>query len=202
MIRVAIADDHAVIRKGLELFMKGDDALELVAEATNGEELMNTLKNTQVDVLLLDIDMPKSNGLAVLRDLESLHPRLKTIILSMHPEDIYGVNTRRMGAKGYLGKDVDPLQVLQAVKDVAGGKTIFREEFYKFNRHGFVPQIKMSKRETQVMKMLVAGYANKKIAEELNISDKTVSTYKLRLMRKLKAKSVVDLVRYSEMQVS
>jgi len=201
MIRVAIADDHAVIRKGLELFIKGDNALELVVEATNGEELMNLLKNTQVDVLLLDIDMPKSNGLAVLRDLESLHPRVKTIILSMHPEDIYGVNARRMGAKGYLGKDVDPLQVLQAVKDVAGGNTVFREELYKFNRHGFVPQIKMSKRETQVMKMLVAGYANKKIAEELNISDKTVSTYKLRLMRKLKAKSVVDLVRYSEMQV-
>jgi DNA-binding NarL/FixJ family response regulator len=201
MIRVAIADDHAVIRKGLELFIKGDDALQLVVEATNGEELMNLLKNTQVDVLLLDIDMPKSNGLAVLRDLESLHPRVKTIILSMHPEDIYGVNARRMGAKGYLGKDVDPLQVLQAVKDVAGGNTVFREELYKFNRHGFVPQIKMSKRETQVMKMLVAGYANKKIAEELSISDKTVSTYKLRLMRKLKAKSVVDLVRYSEMQV-
>jgi DNA-binding NarL/FixJ family response regulator len=201
MIRVAIADDHAVIRKGLELFIKGDDALQLVVEATNGEELMNLLKSTQVDVLLLDIDMPKSNGLAVLRDLESLHPRVKTIILSMHPEDIYGVNARRMGAKGYLGKDVDPLQVLQAVKDVAGGNTVFREELYKFNRHGFVPQIKMSKRETQVMKMLVAGYANKKIAEELSISDKTVSTYKLRLMRKLKAKSVVDLVRYSEMQV-
>ena len=200
MIRVIVADDHTVIRKGLQLFVKGDKDIEIVAEATNGEQLMDVLKKNSADILLLDIDMPKANGLAVLRDLESTYPKLKTVILSMHPEEIYGVNARRMGAKGYLSKDSEPREILDAIKTVAEGNTVFREEIYKFNRHGFVPQVKMSKRETQVLKMLVAGYGNKQIAEQLNISDKTVSTYKLRLMRKLKAKSVVDLVKYTEMQ--
>ena len=200
MIRVIVADDHTVIRKGLQLFVKGDKDIEIVAEATNGEQLMDVLKKNSADILLLDIDMPKANGLAVLRDLESTYPKLKTVILSMHPEEIYGVNARRMGAKGYLSKDSEPREILDAIKTVAEGNTVFREEIYKFNRHGFVPQVKMSKRETQVLKMLVAGYGNKQIAEQLNISDKKVSTYKLRLMRKLKAKSVVDLVKYTEMQ--
>lgn len=200
MIRVIVADDHTVIRKGLQLFVKGDKDIEIVAEAADGLELMEVLKKNAADILLLDIDMPKLNGLAVLRDLDGVYPKLKIIVLSMHPEEIYGVNSRRMGAKGYLSKNAEPLEIIQAIKAVAEGNTVFKEEIYKFNRHGFVPQVKMSKRESQVLKMLVAGYSNKLIAEELSISDKTVSTYKLRLMRKLKAKSVVDLVKYTEMQ--
>lgn len=199
MIRVAIADDHAVIRKGLQLFISEDQELELVGEAASGDELMLLLKNVGVDVLLLDIDMPKVNGLAILRELELAYPRLKTVILSMHAEDIYGVNSKRMGAKGYLSKDLEPLQILAAIKEIAAGKQVFNESLYKVNRHGFVPAVKMSKRETQVLKLLVSGKSNKQISEELEISDKTVSTYKLRLMRKLNAKNVVDLVKYADM---
>lgn len=199
MIRVAIADDHAVIRKGLQLFINNDEELQLVAEAAGGEELMQLLKTVPVDVLLLDIDMPKVNGLAILRELEVAYPRLKTAILSMHAEDIYGVNAQRMGAKGYLSKDLEPVQIVAAIKEIAAGKTVFNESLYKVNRHGFVPAVKMSKRETQVLKLLVSGKSNKEISEELEISDKTVSTYKLRLMRKLNAKNVVDLVKYADM---
>jgi two-component system response regulator FimZ (fimbrial Z protein) len=199
MIRVAIADDHAVIRKGLQLFIGEDESIELVGEAADGEQLLELLKTTQIDILLLDIDMPKINGLALLRDLETAYPKLRTIILSMHPEKIYGINARRMGAKGYISKENDPSMILESVKSVAEGKTIFTEEIYRFNRHGFVPAVKMSKREAQVLKLLVSGRSNKDISEELEISDKTVSTYKLRLMRKLNAKSIVDLVRYAEM---
>jgi two-component system response regulator FimZ (fimbrial Z protein) len=171
----------------------------LVGEAADGEQLLELLKTTQIDILLLDIDMPKINGLALLRDLETAYPKLRTIILSMHPEKIYGINARRMGAKGYISKENDPSMILESVKSVAEGKTIFTEEIYRFNRHGFVPAVKMSKREAQVLKLLVSGRSNKDISEELEISDKTVSTYKLRLMRKLNAKSIVDLVRYAEM---
>jgi DNA-binding NarL/FixJ family response regulator len=196
MIKVGIADDHAVIRKGLQLFINEDKNLSLVTEASDGEELMRVLKERPIDILLLDIDMPKMNGLAILRELETSYPKLKTIILSMHAEDIYGINARRMGARGYVSKDSDPNVIISAIKAVAEGKQVFREELYRFNRHGFVPAIKMSKRETQVLKLLVGGHSNKQISEELGISDKTVSTYKLRLMRKLNAKSVVDLVKY------
>jgi DNA-binding NarL/FixJ family response regulator len=199
MIRVAIADDHAIIRKAMKLFLKKESDIKIVGEAKNGQELLNLLKDKNVDVLLLDIDMPKVNGLAVLRDLDKAYPRLNTLIFSMHPEAIYGVNSRRMGAKGYLSKNANPKDIIHAIKEVYNGNTVFNDDLYKFNRHGYVPQVRMSKRESQVMKMLVAGMSNKAIAEELDISDKTVSTYKLRLMRKLKAKSVVDLVHYSEM---
>jgi len=199
MIRVAIADDHAVIRKGLQLFMNEDESLTLVGEAVDGEQLLELLRTTPIDVLVLDIDMPKVNGLSILKDLEIAYPRLKSIILSMHPEKIYGINARRMGAKGYVSKESDPSLIINAIKSVANGETVFTEELYKFNRHGFVPAVKMSKRESQVLKLLVSGRSNKDISEELEISDKTVSTYKLRLMRKLKAKSIVDLVRYAEM---
>lgn len=199
MIRVAIADDHAVIRKGLQLFIGEDNGVELVGEAADGEELQKLLKKMPVDVLVLDIDMPKINGLTLLRDFENLYPRMRSLILSMHPENVYGINARRMGAKGYLSKDTEPEEIVEAIKKVAKGETVFNEELYKFNRHGFVPAVKMSKREAQVLKLLVSGRSNKEISEELEISDKTVSTYKLRLMRKLKAKSVVDLVHYAEM---
>lgn len=200
MIRLIVADDHTVIRKGLQMFVKGSKEMEIVAEAADGLQLMDVLKKHTADVLLLDIDMPKLNGLAVLRDLDGVYPKMKIIVLSMHPEEIYGVNARRMGAKGYLSKTAEPIEILEAIKSVADGNTVFNEEIYKFNRHGFIPQVKLSKRESQVLKMLVGGYSNKNIAEELSISDKTVSTYKLRLMRKLNAKSVVDLVKYTEMQ--
>jgi DNA-binding NarL/FixJ family response regulator len=199
MIRVAIEVDHAIIRKAMKLFLKKESDIKIVGEAKNGQELLNLLKDKNVDVLLLDIDMPKVNGLAVLRDLDKAYPRLNTLIFSMHPEAIYGVNSRRMGAKGYLSKNANPKDIIHAIKEVYNGNTVFNDDLYKFNRHGYVPQVRMSKRESQVMKMLVAGMSNKAIAEELDISDKTVSTYKLRLMRKLKAKSVVDLVHYSEM---
>ncbi len=199
MIDVVIADDHAVIRKGLQLFVNDDAEVELTGQASNGEELLELLKKIHADVLLLDIDMPKINGLALLRELEMKYPRLKTLILSMHAEKIYGVNARRMGAKGYLSKDTDPKDIVLAIKKVAAGKEVFTESLYKVNRHGFIPEVKMSKRETEVLKLLVSGKNNKEISELLEISDKTVSTYKLRLMRKLKAKSVVDLLRYEEM---
>ena len=198
MIRVAIADDHAVIRKGLQLFIGEEENMQLVGEAADGEQLVELLKTVPIDILILDIDMPKITGLALLRDLETSYPKLRTIILSMHPEKIYGINARRMGAKAYISKEMDPSVIIDAIKTVAEGKTVFNEEIYKFNRHGFVPAVKMSKRETQVLKLLVSGRSNKDISEELEISDKTVSTYKLRLMRKLNAKNIVDLVRYAE----
>jgi DNA-binding NarL/FixJ family response regulator len=179
--------------------MNEDESLTLVGEAVDGEQLLELLRTTPIDVLVLDIDMPKVNGLSILKDLEIAYPRLKSIILSMHPEKIYGINARRMGAKGYVSKESDPSLIINAIKSVANGETVFTEELYKFNRHGFVPAVKMSKRESQVLKLLVSGRSNKDISEELEISDKTVSTYKLRLMRKLKAKSIVDLVRYAEM---
>lgn len=199
MTRVIIADDHTLIRRALAMLMKADPEIELVAEAADGVALQEVLKKHEADVLLLDIEMPNLNGLGVLRNLDKSLPKMRTLIMSMHPEGIYGVNVRRMGAKGYTSKNDEPETIMAAIKAVAAGNEVFNDDLYKFNRHGFIPQIKLSKRETQVLNMLVSGLSNKIISQELKISDKTVSTYKLRLLRKLNANSVVDLVKYTEM---
>lgn len=200
MIRVIIADDHAVIRKGLDLYMRMDRELTLVAEAADGDELLELLKSTEADVLLLDIDMPRMNGITALRQLVEVHPGLKVIILSMHPEELYAVTVRKMGAKGYLSKDAEPAEVLDAIKKVHGGGEAFNQEVIKVQKGTVLKdrKIKLSEREIEVLKLLSAGKSNKDISEELGISDKTVSTYKQRLLAKTGARSVVDLINFAK----
>lgn len=200
MIRVIIADDHAVIRKGLDLYMRMDRELSLVAEASDGDELLELLKHTEADVLLLDIDMPRMNGITALRYIIEAHPALKIIILSMHPEELYAVTVRKMGARGYLSKDAEPAEVLDAVKKVHAGEEVFNPEVIKVQKGTVLKdrKIKLSEREIEVLKLLSAGKSNKDISEELGISDKTVSTYKQRLLAKTGARSVVDLINFAK----
>ena len=201
MINVIIADDHTIVRRGLDLFFKFEDNMRLVGEAGDGEELFRLLKRIEANILLLDIDMPRVNGMTVLRDIADLHPDLKVIILSMHPEEIYGPTVRKMGAKGYVSKDKEPKEVTTAVKTVCEGDEYFTEEHYTVS----TPQrqkrrkIKLSSRESEVLKLLSIGKSNKDISEELGISDKTVSTYKQRLLNKLQARNLVDLINFAKM---
>lgn len=197
MIHVAIADDHAVIRRGIQLFISQEAEMTLVLEATDGEDLMDKLRLKRVDVLLLDIDMPKMNGVTAIQNILDRHRNIKIIILSMHPEEIYGVMARKLGASGYVSKDEDPSEVIRAIKKVIRGQEHFAEELYRKNKNGEIASIKLSKRESEVLKLLGNGMNNKDISNTLDISEKTVSTYKVRLMAKLGAKSVVDLVQFS-----
>ncbi|MDX5326755.1 MAG: response regulator transcription factor [Bacteroidota bacterium] len=196
VINVFIADDHAVIRKGLQLFIEQDEGLKLTGEAADGEELLMKLKRTPVDVLLLDIDMPKGNGIAMIKTIHQKFPGIKIVILSMHPEEIYGPTARKLGVVGYLSKGLDPVEIFRAVKRIYGGETFFNPDLYKKSKKGRVLSIKLSKRESEVLSLISSGMTNKDISEHLDISDKTVSTYKLRLMKKLGARNVVDLVQY------
>ncbi len=201
MVRVIIADDHAIVRKGLDLYIKFQDDVQLVGEVNNGEELSQMLDSIEADVVLLDIDMPKMNGITALRSLKDAHPSVRFLIMSMHPEEIYGPTVRKMGAAGYISKDDDPKQVIQAVTEVMDGKEIFNETLYKVNTpiKEKERKIKLSTRESEVLKLLSIGKSNKDISEELGISDKTVSTYKQRLLNKLQAKNLVDLINYAKM---
>jgi DNA-binding NarL/FixJ family response regulator len=201
MINVIIADDHAIIRKGLDLFLKFDDEVNLIAEAADGDELLDKLGRIDVDVVLLDIDMPKMNGITVMRKMQEEYPEKHILILSMHPEEIYGPTVRKLGAQGYVAKDSDPKLVLTAIKAIAGDETFFNEELYtvKTPMRQKERKIKLSNRESEVLKLLSIGKSNKDISEELGISDKTVSTYKQRLLNKLQAKNVVDLINFAKM---
>ncbi len=195
MIRIILADDHTVVRKGLELFIGYEDNMRVLAEATNGEELLEVIKEYKADVLLLDIDMPKTNGITSIRKVREIAPELKIIILSMHPESIYGKTAMQMGANGYVTKTGEPKKLIKAINDVYEGRSIFSEEVIE-DTHKDKP-IKFSKREIEVLKLLSSGKSNKEVSEELGISDKTVSTYKLRLLNKIGGKTVVDLLNFA-----
>ncbi len=195
MIKLLLADDHAVVRKGLQLFIGYEDNLQLVAEAADGEELLEMIKEHEADILLLDLDMPKMNGITALRKIKEIAPDLKIIILTMHPQDIYGKTALQMGASGYLIKDEEPKKLIQAINRVYEGEQVFNEDILSNKKRN--KAIRLSQREIEVLKLLSTGKSNKEISEELEISDKTVSTYKLRLLNKIGAKSVVDLINFS-----
>lgn len=196
MIRLLLADDHAVVRKGLQLFIGYEENLDLLAEAGDGEELMDMIKNNPADILLLDLDMPKMNGLTAIRKVKELAPDLKIIILTMHPENIYGKTAHQMGAAGYIIKDDEPKKLIESINKVFEGEMIFSDKVLSGSKKSNT--IRLSKREIEVLKLLSNGMSNKDISEELEISDKTVSTYKLRLLNKIGAKSVVDLVNFGK----
>lgn len=195
MIKLLLADDHAVVRKGLQLFIGYEDNLQLLAEASDGEELIEMIKKHDADILLLDLDMPKMNGITAIRKIKEIAPNLKIIVLTMHPQDIYGKTAMQMGASGYMIKDEEPKKLIQAINRVYEGEQVFSEEILTSKKKN--KPIKLSQREIEVLKLLSTGKSNKEISEELEISDKTVSTYKLRLLNKIGAKSVVDLINFS-----
>ncbi|HBF19722.1 MAG: DNA-binding response regulator [Owenweeksia sp.] len=195
MIKILLADDHAVVRKGLQLFIGYEDNMQLVAEASDGDELIEMIQNHEADVLLLDLDMPKMNGITAIRKIKEMAPDLKIIVLTMHPEDIYGKTAMQMGASGYVIKDDEPKKLIRSINRVIEGEQIFSEDILNNKRKN--KPIKLSQREIEVLKLLSSGKSNKEISEELEISDKTVSTYKLRLLNKIGAKSVVDLINFS-----
>jgi DNA-binding NarL/FixJ family response regulator len=198
MIKVLIADDHAVVRKGLKLYLGLEENIEIVGEAADGEELLHKIRTEKVDILLLDIDMPRMNGITAIRQLVKEAPETRIIILSMHPEEIYGATAYKFGARGYVSKDADPAVVISAVNAVYNGGIFYSSNPTVKNKRDAEPAVKLSKREIEVLKLISAGNSNKDISEELRISDKTVSTYKQRLMSKLGAKSVVDLINYAK----
>ena len=198
MIKIFIADDHAVIRTGVKLYMQQAKDIEVVGEASDGSELLAQIKSTKPDVVLLDIDMPNVNGITLLRQIDLKFTNVKVIMLSMHPEEIYGKTTRKLGAAGYVSKSADPSEIIEAIRAVADGSHFFDNEIHEKGSDSLRSLKKLSKREGEVLKLLSSGKSNKEIANDLNISDKTVSTYKLRLMTKLGAKSLVDLVNFAQ----
>jgi DNA-binding NarL/FixJ family response regulator len=196
MIRVILADDHAVVRKGLQLIIDLEPGLQLVGEAANGEGLLRLIHKQPADVLLLDLDMPRGNGLSALKQIKEAAPGVKVIVLSMHPQQLYGKTARQLGASGYVSKVSEPRVLIESMQRVHHGEEVF-DDSIKVKSVSKKP-IKLSEREIQVLKLLSNGKSNKDISEELIISDKTVSTYKFRLLNKIGGKTVVDLINFSK----
>lgn len=200
MIKLLVVDEHPIVRKGLELVFGVSQDIKFMGSVGDGEAIFDFIKNTPVDVIVTEIDLPKLNGITALRRLKKEFPKVKVIIYSGQPEYVYAVSAIKAGAAGYVPKTADILTLKEAIVKVTNGDVYLSHELTqrlalgtKANKTS--PFYKrLSTREVEVLKLLSSGKRNKEIAEELNINEKTVSTYRARLMKKLNVTNLVDLV--------
>ncbi len=203
MIRVVIADDHTLVREGLKQLLKAAGGIDVIGEARDGHDLLKAIRESDFDVLLLDMSMPGKSGMELIKQVKSEKPRLRILVLSMHQEHQYAVRAIKSGASGYLTKDSASTQLVSAIEKVAGGGAFISAEVAEQLALGAMPQSEglphtaLSDREYQVFQMLVSGQAVTAIAAVLNLSVKTVSTHKARLMEKMGIDNQAELVRYA-----
>lgn len=203
MIRVLVADDHALVRAGLKHILGMTGEIRVVGEACNGQEVMAEARRTPCEVVLLDIGMPGRSGLDVLKQLRAEHPGVAVLMLTMYPEEQYAVRALRAGAAGYLTKDSGPDELVNAVRKVASGgryvsmRTAESLAFEVQGRFRQSPHEALSDRELQVLCMIAKGRTVKEVAEELTLSPKTVSTYRSRVLAKLNLRNNSEIAYYA-----
>jgi DNA-binding NarL/FixJ family response regulator len=203
MIRVLIADDHAIVRQGLKQIVSETSDIEVCGEASNGAEAFEEALARKYDVVLLDVSMPVRDGLDVLRQLRRERPRLPVLMLSMHPEEQYAVRALRDGASGYLPKESAPDELVTAIRKVAsGGKYVtpsLAERLASFMNKDFEGPAHetLSDREFQVMILIAQGKTQSEIAEALSLSVKTISTYRGRILEKLGLSNNAEIMSYA-----
>lgn len=202
-MKILIADDHAIVRKGLVQILDEAHDIAEVDEAETGEEVLEMVRKCRYDVLVLDLNMPGMSGFQVIEQLTAGDHNLPVLVLSMHSEEQYGVRVLRAGASGYIAKGTAPEELLNAVRRVAdGGKYIspmLAERLLSvLDRPGHGPlHQQLSDREFQVFKMLSEGESASGIAAKLNLSVKTISTYRTRVLAKMGMNSTAELVQYA-----
>ena len=203
MIRIAIADDHAIVREGLKRIVSSCEGMQVVGEAADGMEVMQRVRALDIDVLMLDLSMPGRSGMELIKLVRAEKPRLRILVLSMHQEMQYAVRAIKSGASGYLTKESAPAQLEQAIRKIAAGGAFISAEVAQQLALGAmpgsaaVPHESLSNREFEVLRLLAAGISVTEIAGQLNLSVKTVSTHKANLMQKMSLANSSELVRYA-----
>jgi len=203
MIRAVIADDHPIVRAGLKQILSDASDIKVAAEAGDGHELLKLIRKEGVDVVLLDITMPGFMGLDALKQIKVEKPELPILVLSMHPEDQYGIRVLKAGASGYLMKSTAPDQLVGAIRKVYRGGRYVSPSLAEKMACGLqtgateLPHEALSDREYQVLCMIASGKTVKEIAAELVLSEKTVSTYRARILEKMNMKSNAELTHYA-----
>jgi two-component system, NarL family, invasion response regulator UvrY len=203
MIRVLIADDHAIVRKGLRQIVAETSNIEIVAEAQEYEGIMRNLRTIPVDVLVLDIGLPNKNGLEILKIVKKELPAVQVLVLTMYPESQFAVRAMRGGAAGYLTKDSVPDRLVEAIERIASGRKYVTPElgetlaqFMDNDLEQLVHQ-RLSDREFQTLCLIASGKMLSDIAEALILSPKTVSVYRARVLEKMKLKNNAELTHYA-----
>ena len=196
-------DDHAIVRVGLRNFLAEQVDVRVVGEAANGREAIDLARTTEMDVMLMDLSMPGQSGIDALAMIRAKAPDVGILVLSIYPEEHYAMNLIRQGASGYLNKECDPLEIVDAIRTIALGKRYFSAQVAELmaqqldRKADGLPHELLSEREFQVFLKLAAGQTAGQVAEELSLSVKTVSTYRTRLMEKLGLHSNSDLTYYA-----
>jgi DNA-binding NarL/FixJ family response regulator len=208
-LRILLADDHAIVRQGLKLLIDAQPDMTAVGEAADGDAAVALAQALQPDVVVMDISMPGTNGLAATRTLKRRYPGLVVLVLSRHEEDTYLQELLRAGASGYVLKQSPPPQLLQAIRVVGSGGIYLDPAVTARVADGLLdgrqdgrhaPVAAISDRESEVLRLVAVGHSNKEIADRLNISVKTVEVHKANAMRKLGLTGRVDIIRYGVLQ--
>lgn len=206
MIRILIADDHGIVREGLKRIVGEALDMQVVAEASNGHEALERARKQSPDVVLLDVSMPGRGGLETLKDLKSWRATVRVLVLSMHPEDQFGPRFLREGADGYMTKESAPEQLLTAIRKIHGGGKYLSPALAEKLATSLdpksekAPHERLSDREFEVMRLIAAGRTMSEIADELALSVKTVSTYRVRIREKMGLRNNAEIMHYAMQQ--
>jgi two-component system nitrate/nitrite response regulator NarL len=199
-----VADDHPVVRKGLQTFLSRQGHLRIVGEAADGDDALRKARALSPDVVLMDISMPGMNGLAVTEVLRKEAPEMKVLVLSVHTNKDYIFRVIQAGAHGYVSKEAPPEELLRAIESVAAGEPHFSEDIARAALNEFVssggkkePFAQLTSREREVLVQIAEGKSNKEIADRLGIGVRTIETHRERIMRRLSIHSVAGLTKYA-----
>lgn len=204
MIRVFVADAHPIIYKGIKAVFRNSTEIDIVGKGLHYRELYDFLNTKKVNIVLLELELPGFEGIHLLRELKELHPKVRFLIFSTLKEEVYAINSLKAGASGYLCKTNPQSRLREAILKISSGGVYITNdlaELIAFNQTRANPLSaieKLSRREIQVLRLLINGRKNIEIALALSISDKTVSTYRARVMKKLNAKNIIDLARKTQ----
>ncbi len=203
--RIIIADDHSLIRKGLRTIIELESDIQVIGEAGDGQELLVLLSSEQPDLIIMDISMPRINGIEAVREVVEKYPGVRVLMLTMHRNSQYFYNAISAGAHGYLMKDDSDTELLTAIRTVQSGKSyvspqlsneVTDEMISAFRDHREIPIIQLTDREREVLQFVVKGYTSKKMADILCLSPRTVDHHRAKLLKKFKMKNTVDLVKH------
>ncbi|BET25570.1 LuxR family two component transcriptional regulator [Limnobacter thiooxidans] len=203
MIKVLLADDHALLRGSLKQLLDETGFVQVVAQAGEYSEIMKAMTTQPVDVAILDISMPGKNGVDIVKILKDKYPALKILMLSMHPEDQYAVRCLKAGASGYLTKNTAPEKLVDAIQVIAAGRKYITAELAESLASHLTEDSEkplhatLSDREFQTIRMIASGKKLSEIADELSLSPKTVSVYRARILEKMRMKTNGELTRYA-----
>jgi len=203
MIHILLADDHMLVREGLKQLLAGAGDVEVAAEAVNGDEALAHVRERDFDLVMLDMSMPGLSGIELIKRMRIERPRVRILVLSMHGEQQYAARAFKAGASGYLTKDSASAQLVAAIRKIAAGGVYVSPKAAEqlatgaMQQDSALPHTMLSDREYEVFRLLVEGRSPTEIADALNLSVKTVSTHKARLLQKMNAHSTAELVRYA-----